>query len=286
MTGSANQRMVAGALLVGVCCGGFGTVWAATPAGAALKVCSDPSNLPLSNDKGEGYENKIAAAMAADMGKKVEYTFFSQRMGFIRNTLRARDDTGTQFKCDLIIGVPKGYELTATTQPYLHSTYSLIYKPHGDIRDFHAPDDLLKLSPDKIAKLRIGIFSNTPGSDWVLKHSMVDNAAMFQHQNGDVQETPARTMERAIANGSIDAGIVWGPFAGMLLREHKDWQAVSFAPDPDIHWDFEIAMGTRQGEKEWKDTVDGWISGHRPQIAEILKSYQIPVVDAAGHVQM
>ncbi len=82
-----------------------------------LRVCADPSSLPQSNDRGEGYENKIAEALAHDLGKKVEYTFFPQRMGFVRNTLRARDEQSLKFKCDLIIGVPKGYDLTATTQP-------------------------------------------------------------------------------------------------------------------------------------------------------------------------
>ena len=74
----------------------------------ALRVCADPNSLPQSNDHGEGYENKIAEALAHDLGKKVEYTYFPQRMGFVRNTLRARDDQTQQFKCDVIIGVPKG----------------------------------------------------------------------------------------------------------------------------------------------------------------------------------
>src|SRR5215470_9196229 len=83
-----------------------------------LHVCADPSSLPQSNDRGEGYENKLAEALARDLGKKVEYTFFPQRMRFVRMTLRARDETTLKFKCDVIIGVPTGYDLTATTKPY------------------------------------------------------------------------------------------------------------------------------------------------------------------------
>src|SRR5882724_601010 len=93
-----------------------GTSTAPEKADPVLHVCADPSSLPQSNDRGEGYENKIAAALARDLGKKVEYTFFPQRMGFVRMTLRARDESTLKFKCDLIIGVPKGYDLTATTQ--------------------------------------------------------------------------------------------------------------------------------------------------------------------------
>jgi quinoprotein dehydrogenase-associated probable ABC transporter substrate-binding protein len=262
---------------------------AATPgdaAGAPLKVCADPSNLPLSNDKGEGYENKIADAMAKDMGKKVQYTFFPQRMGFVRNTLRARDDTTQAFKCDLIIGVPKGYELTATTQPYMHSTYALLIKSNGQLSSLHEAEDLAKLPAEKIAKLRIGAFSNTPGSDYVLKNALIDKALLIQHQNGDPAESPARAIERALDGDLIDGGILWGPIAGMLVKQHSGWRALPFTPTPDIRFDYEISMGMRQGEKDWKTAVDTWIGGHKPQIVAILKSYQIPVVDDSGHVQM
>src|ERR1700761_3434164 len=112
----------------------------------ALRVCADPNSLPQSNDHGEGYENKIAEALAHDLGKKVEYTFFPQRMGFVRMTLRARNETTLRFKCDLIIGVPTGYDLTATTQPYMRSTYALVFsEKHPEFKSFKTPDDLLAL---------------------------------------------------------------------------------------------------------------------------------------------
>src|SRR6476659_9475644 len=87
--------------------------------GGALKVCADPDNLPQSDRAGAGYENKIAEALARDLGRKLEYTYFPQRIGFVRQTLRAQDEATHEFKCDVIIGVPKGYELTLTTQPYM-----------------------------------------------------------------------------------------------------------------------------------------------------------------------
>jgi hypothetical protein len=121
---SVRARWIVGAFL------GLATAvspWARSQQPDVLKVCADPGSLPQSNDRGEGYENKIAAALGRDLGKQVAYTFFPQRMGFVRNTLRARDEATQQFKCDVIIGVPKGYELTATTQPYMHSTYALVF---------------------------------------------------------------------------------------------------------------------------------------------------------------
>src|SRR6266702_1840196 len=122
-----------------------GTSTAPEKSDPVLHVCADPSSLPQSNDRGEGYENKIAEALARDLGKKVEYTFFPQRMGFVRMTLRARDESTLKFKCDLIIGVPKGYDITATTKPYMHSIYALVLTPRPDLRDLKTAEDLLKL---------------------------------------------------------------------------------------------------------------------------------------------
>jgi quinoprotein dehydrogenase-associated probable ABC transporter substrate-binding protein len=267
--------------------GAVGTVGLAASEGS-LKVCADPANLPLSNDKGEGYENKIADAMAHDMGRKVEYVFFPQRMGFVRNTLRMRDEKTNQWKCDVIIGVPTGYELTATTRPYLHSTYALLLAPRADFAPLHTADDLLKLPPEQVAKLRIGVFSRSPGNDWLLKNSLIEHAAVYTHQNGDVQESPARTIERAMGAAQIDAAILWGPLASMLAMNHADlkWRAVPFLPQPEIRFDYSISMGLRNGEPEWQKTLDDWIAGHGPQITEILRTYHIPIVDSSGQVQM
>jgi quinoprotein dehydrogenase-associated probable ABC transporter substrate-binding protein len=288
MMNKAISRRRGMAVLMGSCLAACTLQASASQADGTLKVCADPSNLPLSNDKGEGYENKIAEALAHDLKLKVEYTYFPQRMGFIRNTLRLKDEQSQQYKCDLIIGVPKDYELTATTQPYMHSTYSLIFAARPDLNSLHMADDILKLPPDKLKALRIGIFTKSPGADWVLKNGLMDHAAVFTHQNGDIEESPARTIERALAAGQIDAGILWGPIAGMLVEQRKgdpQWRAVPFAPDPAIKFDYEISMGLRQGEKPWKDTLDTWISGHRPQIDSILLSYKVPLVDQTGHVK-
>jgi quinoprotein dehydrogenase-associated probable ABC transporter substrate-binding protein len=252
-----------------------------------LKVCADPANLPLSNTRGEGYENKIAEALAHDLKLRVEYTFFPQRIGFIRNTLRFKDEQSQQYRCDLIIGVPKGYELTATTQPYMRSTYALIFASRSDLDGLRTAEDLLKLPREKLDALHIGVFTKSPGADWLLKNKLVDHAVSYSHQNGDVEESPARTIERDLAAGRIDAAILWGPIAGMLVEQRTKlpkWRAVPFEPDPTIKFDYEISMGVRNGEKEWKDTLDAWISAHQPQINAILLSYKVPLLDAAGHV--
>src|SRR6185295_12137587 len=132
---------------------------------AVLKVCADPGNLPLSNRQGEGYENKIAEALARDLKRRVEFTFFPQRMGFVRNTLRGRDEQTQQFKCDVIIGVPKGFELAATTQPYMRSTYAVILPARDEFAQLQTAEDLLKLPAQRLHALRIGVFGRSPGAD-------------------------------------------------------------------------------------------------------------------------
>jgi quinoprotein dehydrogenase-associated probable ABC transporter substrate-binding protein len=245
-----------------------------------LRVCADPANLPLSNDKGEGYENKIAEALAHDLNRHLEYVYFPQRMGFVRNTLRKKDERTQQYLCDLIIGVPAQYDLTATSQPYMHSTYSMIVNQRKELKSLKSPDDLLKLPPEQLTKLHIGIFSRAPSNDWLLKNGLMDQAVAYTHQNGDVEESPARTIERDMLAGKIDAGILWGPIASMVVAQNaaQGWRTLPFPPQPDIRFDYEISMGFRQGEPEWKKTIDDWIGSHSTTIDTILKQYQVPTV--------
>ena len=253
----------------------------------ALRVCADPDNLPLSNERGEGYENRIAAKLAHDLGKSVEYTFFPQRMGFVRNTLRKRDEATQQYKCDLIVGVPKGYELTATTQPYMRSTYAMVFPAKGNLEKLASQDDLLKLPPEQRSKLRIGIFAQSPAADWLLRNGMLTQAESYAQQSGDPHESPGGIIERDLVAGKIDLAIVWGPIAGLLVDRHSGagaWRAVALKSEPGIKFDYEISMGVRFGEKEWKETLDAWIGDHRGEIETILMSYRIPLIDDKGNL--
>jgi quinoprotein dehydrogenase-associated probable ABC transporter substrate-binding protein len=250
-----------------------------------LRVCADPGNLPLSNDQGEGYENKIAQALARDLRRRIEFTYFPQRMGFVRNTLRQRDESTQQFKCDVIIGVPKGFELTATTRPYMRSTYSLLLESREEFAGLQTPEDLLTLAPARLQTLRIGVFARSPGADWLLRNELLDHAVFYTPQSGDPAESPAHVIESDLAAGKIDMAIVWGPMAGFLTARHAKspaWRALPFKPDPTIKFDYEISMGVRFGEKEWKDTLDQWIGAHEREVQAILASYRVPLLDMNG----
>jgi quinoprotein dehydrogenase-associated probable ABC transporter substrate-binding protein len=251
-----------------------------------LKVCADPDSMPQSNTNGEGYENRIAAKLASDLGQRLEYTFFPQRMGFVRNTLRQKDESTNQYKCDVIIGVPKGYELTATTKPYMHSTYAMILPARGGLSKVESPDDLLKLPAEQLRALKIGVFARSPAVDWLLRNKLLDQGVFYAQQTGDIHENPAVIVERDLAAGTIDLAIAWGPVAGYLAGRHSGsgaWRIVAFKPDPTITFDYEISMGVRFGEKEWKDTLDAWIASHRGDINAILSSYGIPLITDNGN---
>jgi len=264
-----------------------GVAQAPAPAAAVLRVCADPGNLPLSNDRGEGYENKIAAALARDLKRRLEYTYFPQRMGFVRNTLRARDEQTHEYRCDVIIGVPRGYELTATTRPYMHSTYALVLPSSAELAAVANVADLLALPAARRETLRIGVFARTPAADWVLQNGFVEHAVFYPPQSGDPQETAESIVERDLSSGAIDAAILWGPIAAYLAARHpadgshsRGWNAFAFPATPGIRFDYEMAMGVRFGEDAWRDQLDAWIGAHQAEIDAILASYHVPLLGA------
>jgi quinoprotein dehydrogenase-associated probable ABC transporter substrate-binding protein len=249
-----------------------------------LRVCADPNNLPFSNRGGEGFENKIAEVLAQELGWTLEYTWFPQRMGFIRNTLRARDPDSNRFKCDLVVGVPAGFELALTTKPYYRSTYALVYVKGKGLDAVTAPDALLALEPGKLKSLRLAVVGRTPPADWVLKHHLFDQVVSYQTQSGDPERYPGEIVEKDLVGGVVDVAFMWGPIAGYFARRTKSPElvVVPFQRDPEIHFDFAIAMGVRFGERDWKERIEQAIEASRPRIDTILAAYGVPRLDEQG----
>ena len=163
---------------------------------------------------------------------------------------------------------------------YIHVRNQLGLK--GKLKSLKTAEDLLKLPPEKLHTLRVGMFAQTPASDWVLKNGMIDHAVMYAAQSGDPNETPDTIIERDLAAGKIDVAVVWGPIAGFIVSRHggtQGWTTVPFKPDPQIKFDYEISMGLRQGEKDWQKTLDDWIAAHHTEITQILTAYHIPLID-------
>jgi len=251
-----------------------------------LRVCQDPNNLPFSNRSQAGFENKIAALFAQELGWKLETTWFPQRIGFIRNTLRAKQEHSDHYKCDLVTGVPTGFEMAATTHPYYHSSYALVYakgrsKGLDGVQDL---DGVLALKPEQRARLRFGVFTASPVTDWLLKNDLMAQVEWYQIQSGDAEQYPGEIIERDLASGKIDLAFVWGPIAGYFARNIRSATiiAVPLKSRAGMKLDFEIAMAVRHPDQAFKQRIDQLIDANQARINTILEDYGVPLLDQKG----
>lgn len=252
--------------------------------GNTVKVCADPNNPPYSDNKGQGFENKIAEMLGKSLEKKVEYTWFPQRIGFIRNTLKAQLPDSEAYKCDVVMGVPAGYEMTATTQPYYRSTYALVYARNRGWDDIKTPDDLAKLTADRRAKLKLAMFDGSPATDWLLKHDFVQHAIPYQTMTGDASVNTAMILDKDMREGKLDMAIVWGPIAGYLQYRNKpgSFELIPMRSGDGIKFDFAMSMGVRIPDKARKQELDEWLSRKAPEITALLTEFKVPLVDKEG----
>lgn len=250
---------------------------------AAFRPCIDPSNLPFANDKGEGFENRIAALFASKLGLPVKSYSFPQRMNFIRNTLRYRLP-GEDFRCDIVMSVPAQYDQALPTVPYYRSTYALVYRKGKGLDEVRTGNDLLALPADRRDKLRIGFFDRSPGGTWLVKHGMEAQAKPYRMMSPDPDQYPGQIIDTELAQGKIDAAIVWGPIAGYYVTRVPgvEFVVIPLRSEPGVKFDYAIAMGVRRGENEWKATVDKLIVDNQAAIMQILHEYHVPLIDANG----
>lgn len=256
---------------------------AAEEARTAFRPCIDPSNLPFANDKGEGFENRIADLFASKLGVPVQSYSFPQRMNFIRNTLRYRLP-GEDFRCDVVMSIPAGFDQVSPTAPYYHSTYALVYRRGHGLDQVKSGADLFALPAGVKSKLTIGIYDRSPASIWLVKHGMEAQARPFRMMSPDPDQYPGEIIDKELAQGRIDAAIVWGPIAGYFAKRVRNVElaVIPLRSEPGVKFDYEIAMGVRQGEGEWKATVEKLIAENQPAITAILREYNVPLVDARG----
>jgi mxaJ protein len=249
-----------------------------------LRVCEDPNNLPLSNRAQAGFENRIAALFAQELGWKLEYTWFPQRMGFIRNTLRAKEENSDRFKCDLVIGVAKGFDLAATTRPYYRSTYAMAYVKGKGLDRVRSLEDLLALDAGQRKKLRLGAFAGSPVTDWLLRNGLMEQVEWYQSQTGDAEQYPGEIIEKDLAQGKIDVAFAWGPIAGYFAKNARTAPivAIPLASPPGLKFDFEIAMAVRHADKDFRQRIDGLIAANEAKIHAILVQYGVPLLEQQG----
>lgn len=249
--------------------------------GSAFKVCADPNNLPYSDRKGQGFENKIAELLAKEAGKKLEYEWFPQRMGFIRNTLKAQTPETDEYKCDVIMGLPTGAEQVATSKPYYRSTYAFVYAKNRGWDDLKSADDLDRLPASRKAKLKMAMFDGSPATTWLLNHKLIEYSIPFQSMDADASISTAQRLERDMLAGKIDMAIVWGPMAGYLQYHNKpgSFEVMPMKSEGNARFEFPMSMGVRIPDKERKKELDVLIESNAKEIAVILKQYRVPVVE-------
>jgi len=259
---------------------GFVLVFATIADGRELRVCADPNNLPFSNERGEGFENKVAELIADELGATLSYTWWAQRRGFIRNTL----NTGL---CDLVTGTTNGIEMLRTTLPYYRSGYAFVTRQDGP--------KVSSLDDPILHNLRIGIQlvgedgANPPPSEALARRGIVDNVRGYLVYGDYREQNPAAAIMDAVAKGEIDVAIVWGPVAGYFAgRESVPLKIALVTPQndgPRVPMVFDINMGVRRDDPTLRDEINAALSKLRPKIDAVLANYGVPRADLPVEMQ-
>jgi quinoprotein dehydrogenase-associated probable ABC transporter substrate-binding protein len=238
---------------------------------SALRVCSDPHNLPFSDQQGNGFENKIAEVFAQSLKVPLRYVWYPNSVGFLRNTLRAR-------QCDLVVGIASGAEMVQSTNPYYHSTYVIVTRK-ADQLSISTMDD------PKLRDLKIGLTAGTPPSDIAVRSGLIANVRPYPLFVDTRYDAPGKQMIDDLLQKKIDIALLWGPIAGYFARDHaNDLTIVPLrSQDANLRLDFYIAMGVRPGENKWKNQIDGLMRQNQDKIAAILRDYGVPTLDNQGN---
>jgi mxaJ protein len=237
-----------------------------------LRVCADPNNLPFTNEKQEGFENKLADFVAGKLGKKVSYTYFPMVTGFVRMTLGAH-------KCDVIIGYPQGDEFVQNTNAYYRTAYTLIYKPGNGL------DGLETLTDPRLRTKRIGIVAGTPPASIMARNGLLAKAKPYALMIDTRFRSSSQAMIADLKSGEIDAGALWGPMAGYYAGKSKEPLTVVplLHEGKRAHMVFRITMGVRASDQEWKRTLNRLIKDNQPEINKILREFGVPLLDEQDH---
>jgi quinoprotein dehydrogenase-associated probable ABC transporter substrate-binding protein len=237
-----------------------------------LKVCADPNNLPFSDEQKEGFENKIAEMVGGELGLKVDYAWFPQVVGFVRNTLRAH-------LCDLVMGTVAGDEIMQTTNPYYYTTYMMFYRSDKGLA-FQGPQD------PRLGDLRLGVVAGTPPADLLVRHELMSHTKPYALTVDTRAESPTHQMVQDVVDGTIDVGFLWGPIAG-YYRKHDDLPLtlVPLKNEPGApRMEYHIAMGVRANEPEWRRSVNAVILKNQADITAILRDYGVPLLNEQGEI--
>ncbi|AEH88794.1 MULTISPECIES: substrate-binding domain-containing protein [Mesorhizobium] len=265
-------------VLLAIGIGTLAPMLAATAADAReLRVCADPNNMPFSNADGQGFENKIAQIVAGELGAKLSYTWWAQRRGFVRNTLKAG-------LCDLVPGTPANLQMLRTTTPYYRSSYVFVTRQDGP--------DIGSFNDARLRELRIGVQligddgANSPPVQALGRRGIVGHLVGYPvYGDYSAPNPPARIVE-AVAAGQIDLAVVWGPLAGYFAARQKVplrvTPVVPLIDGPLLPMVYDISMGVRREDDALRGEVNAALAKHRAEINAVLAQYGVPRLDASG----
>ncbi|MGY3488812.1 quinoprotein dehydrogenase-associated probable ABC transporter substrate-binding protein [Bradyrhizobium sp. USDA 4011] len=233
-----------------------------------LRICADPRNLPFSNDKGEGFENKIGELFAEKLQKKLDYMYFPQATGFVRVTLGSH-------RCDVIMGFPQGDDLAQGTNPYYRTAYAIVAKPDSGL------DQVTTLEDERLKGKHIGIVAGTPPATNMAINGLMSNAKPYPLMIDTRYDSSAEAMMNDLEKGEIDAGILWGPMAGFYAKKANPplhvTPLVKETAGPKLV--YRIGMGVRASDQSWKRQLNRLIQENQPTINKILLDFGVPLLD-------
>ena len=237
-----------------------------------LRVCADPNNLPFSNEKGEGFENKIAEYLAKKINKELAYAFYPGATGFVRNTLNAH-------LCDVILGIPQGNDLVQPTNPYYRTTYAIVTRAGSDLEGLTTLDDPRL----KSKQYRIGLVANTPPGNILAKEGLMGAVKPYPLMVDTRFDSSSATMIRDLEAGEIDVALLWGPIAGYYVKNANT--KLKLAPIQETsgtRMAFRVAFGVRHSDQIWKRDLNQFISQNKSELEKILIDYGVPLIDENG----
>jgi quinoprotein dehydrogenase-associated probable ABC transporter substrate-binding protein len=240
----------------------------------SLRVCADPNNLPFSNQRAEGFENKLAELIADRLGRELAYTWFPENTGYVPNTVGEN-------ACDIVMGYAQGTGLIEDTNPYYYASYVLITR--ADDADL---SHIASLSDPRLKSKRIGLVARTPPASILTMRGLGANVTSFDVRSRDSQTAVAQEIIAKIASGQLDAGLLWGPIGGY-------YAAIADVPLTVVPLVNELAgpatfygitLGVRPNEPQFKHQVNRILAEHADEIVSILEDYNVPVLDEDGEV--
>jgi quinoprotein dehydrogenase-associated probable ABC transporter substrate-binding protein len=236
-----------------------------------LTVCGDPNNLPFSNDQYQGFENRIAELIAAELGRTLHYRWWPQSVGFVRNTLKVR-------LCDLIMGISTVNDLVQNTNPYYRSVYALVYRDQSGLA-------VTSLTDPALRNLKIGVVAGTPPVSLLTRYDLLGQTHSYERAVDTRLYAPARDAIADIASGRLDLAVIWGPIAGYEARQQPvPLRVVPLPAEQDgVPLAFSVSLGIRDRETAWKHQLNALLEHLAPRIQAILMSYGVPLLDQQNH---